>query len=86
MIFVLFRIIDVEILFVHQSLKLFTFRVKFSDSIFLFLGLSPIVKLIGHEKSIFLSFLRGKYYLIHLEIVRIPKTCFYNIEILLKTR
>ena len=29
-----------------QSLKIFTFRVKLSDSIFFLLGLSPIVKLI----------------------------------------
>jgi len=54
--------------FPRQSLKRFTFRVKLSDSICFLLGLSPIVKLIRHEKQIFLSILRGKYYLIHLEI------------------
>jgi hypothetical protein len=32
--------------FPRQSLKIFTFRVKLSDSIFLLLGHSPIVKLI----------------------------------------
>ena len=32
--------------FPRQSLKIFTFRVKFSDSIFFMLGQSPIVKLI----------------------------------------
>ena len=32
--------------FLRQSLKIFTFRVKLSDSIFFLLGLSPIVKLI----------------------------------------
>ena len=32
--------------FPRQSLKIFTFRVKLSDSIFFSLGLSPIVKLI----------------------------------------
>ena len=55
------------------SLKRFIFRVKLSDSIFFLLGLSPIVKLIRHENQIFLSILRGKYCLIHLEIVKIPK-------------
>ena len=30
--------------FPRQSLKIFTFRVKFSDSIFFLLGYSPIVK------------------------------------------
>ena len=32
--------------FPRQSLKIFTFRVKLSDSIFFLLGHSPIVKLI----------------------------------------
>ena len=36
--------------FPRQSLKMFTFRVKLSYSIFFLLGLSPIVKLIQHEK------------------------------------
>ena len=35
-----------EIHFPHQSLKIFTFRVKLSDLIFFLLGHSPIVKLI----------------------------------------
>ena len=35
-----------SILFPRQSLKIFTFRVKLSGSIFFMLGLSPIVKLI----------------------------------------
>ena len=75
-------------MFLRQSLKIkrFGFRVKLSDSIFFFLGLSPIVKLILHEKQIFLSILRGKYYLIHWEIVKIPKKWNYNVEILFKTR
>ena len=38
------------IIFPRQSLQIFTFRVKLSDSIFFLLGLSPIVKLISHEK------------------------------------
>ena len=62
--------------FPRHSLKRFTFRVKLSDSIFFLLGLSPIVKLIS----------RGKYCLIHLEIVKIPKKGNYNAEILFKTR
>ena len=33
-------------IFPRQSLKIFTFRVKLSDSIFFLLGLSPTVKLI----------------------------------------
>jgi hypothetical protein len=60
-------------MFLRQSLKRFGFRVKLSDSIFFLLGLSPIVKLIWHEKQIFWSILRGKYCLIHLEIVKRPK-------------
>ena len=32
--------------FTRQCIKMFTFRVKLSDSIFFMLGLSPIVKLI----------------------------------------
>ena len=48
--------------FPRQRLKIFTFRVKLSDSIYFLLGLSPIVKLILHEKQIFLSLLRGKYF------------------------
>ena len=71
-----------EIIFPLQSLERFTFLVKLSDSIFFLLGLSPIVKLIWHEKQIFLSILRGKYYLIHLEIVKRPKKRNYNFEIL----
>ena len=59
--------------FPRQSLKIFTFRVKLSDSICFLLGLSPIVKLIRHEKQILLSILRRKYCLIHLEIVKKPK-------------
>ena len=39
--------------FPRKSIKIFTFRVKLSDSIFFLLGLSPIVKLIWHEKQIF---------------------------------
>ena len=35
-----------KIMFPRQSLKIFTFRVKLSDSIFFLLGHSPIVKLI----------------------------------------
>ena len=35
-----------KITFPRQSLKIFTFRVKLSDSIFFLLGHSPIVKLI----------------------------------------
>jgi hypothetical protein len=66
----------------HQSLKIFTFRVKLSDSIFFLLGLSPIFKLIWHEKQIFLSILRGKYYLNDLENVKRPKKRNYNVEIL----
>ena len=58
--------------FPRQSLKIFTFRVKLSDSIFFLLSHSPFVKLIKREKYLFLSLLRGKYYLIHLEIVRRP--------------
>ena len=49
------------------------FHVKLSDSIFFLLGLSPIVKLIWHENQFFLSILRGKYCLIHFEIVKRPK-------------
>ena len=49
--------------FPRQSLKKFTFCVKLSDSIFFLLG----------HLQIFLSILRGKYYLIHLEIVKRPK-------------
>ena len=64
----------------------FTFRVKLSDSIFFLLGLSPIVKLIWHEKQIFLSILLGKYCLIHLEIVKRHKKGNYNVEIIFKTR
>ena len=56
-----------------KSLKIFTFRVKLSDLIFFLLGHCPIVKLIYREKYIFLSLWRGKYYLIHLEIVKRPK-------------
>ena len=59
--------------FPRQSLKIFTFRVKLSYSIFFLLGLSPIVKLILHEKLIFLSISRGNYCLIHLDIVKRPK-------------
>ena len=33
-----------KLLFPRQSLKIFTFRVKLSDSIFFLLGHSPIVK------------------------------------------
>ena len=33
-----------------------------------------------------MSLLRGKYCLIHLEIVMRPKKCNYNVEILFKTR
>ena len=66
----------------RQSLKRFTFRVKLSDSIFFLLGLSPIFKLIWHEKQIFLSILRGKYYLNDLENVKRPKKRNYNVEIL----
>ena len=33
-----------------------------------------------------LSVLRGKYYLIHLEIVKRPKKLNYNVEILFKIR
>ena len=47
------------------------------------LGLSPIIKLIWHEKQLFLYILRGKYCLVHLEIVKIPKKLNYNVEILL---
>ena len=71
------------IVYPRQSLKRFSFRVKLSDSIFFLLGLSPIVKLI--EKQIFLSILRGKYCLIHLQIVKRPKKLNYNVEILFKT-
>ena len=53
--------------FPRQSLKRFISRVRLSDSIFFLLGLSPMVKLIWHEKQIFLSILR------HLEIVLRPK-------------
>ena len=67
--------------FPRQSLLRFTFRVKLSDSIFL--GLSPIVKLIWREKQIFWSILREKYCLIHLEIVKRPKKRNYNFEIFL---
>ena len=49
------------------------------------LGLSCIVKLIWHEKQIFLSILCGKYCLIHLKIVKILKKLNYNVEILFKT-
>ena len=69
----------------RQSLKRFAFRVKLSNSIFFLLGLSPIVKLIWHEKQIFLSIVCGKYCLIHLEIVKRPKKWNYNVEILFKT-
>ena len=65
--------------FLRQSLKKNTFRVKLSDSIFFLLGLSPIVKLIWHEKQIFLSILCGKYCLIHLEIVKRLKKGNYNV-------
>ena len=58
------------ICFPRQSIKRFTFRFKLSDLIFFLLGLFPIVKLISHENQIFLSILRGKYYLIQLEIVK----------------
>ena len=57
----------------RQSLKRFTFCVKLSDPIFFLSGLSPIVKLISHEKQIFLSILHGKYCVIHLKIVKRPK-------------
>ena len=36
--------------FPRQSLKVFTFRIKLSDSIFFLLGHSPIAKLIQREK------------------------------------
>ena len=62
------------------------YRVKLSDSIFFLLGLSPIGKLIKHEKQIFLSIFCGKYCLIHLEIVKRPKKLNNNVEILFKTR
>ena len=75
-----------NIYFPRQSLNIFTFRVKLSDSIFFLLSLSPIVQLIWHEKQIFLSILRGKYCLIHLEIEKRPKKLNYNVEILFKTR
>ena len=75
-----------KINFSRQSLKIFTVRVKLSDSIFFLLGLSPIVKLIWHEKQFFLILLRGKYCLIHLEIVKRPNKWNYNVEILFKTR
>ena len=39
-------ILYTSIPFPRQSLKIFTFRVKLSDSIFFLLGHSPIVKLI----------------------------------------
>ena len=68
-----------------QSLKRFAFRVKLSDLIYFLLGLSPIVKLIWHEKQIFLSILCGKYCLIHLEIIKRRKKWNYNVEILFKT-
>ena len=54
-----------RIFFPCQSLKRFAFRVKLSDSIFFLLGLS--------QKQILLSILCGKYCLIYLEIVKIPK-------------
>ena len=54
--------------FPRQSLKRFTFRVQLSDLIFFLFGLS--LKLILHEKQIFLILLCGKYCLIHLEIVK----------------
>ena len=60
-----------ETYFPRQSLKILTFRVKLSDSIFFLLGLSPIVKLIYNKKSKF--FKRGKYCFIYLEIVKRPK-------------
>ena len=72
--------------FLLQSLKRFTFRVKSSDSIFFLLGRSPIVKLIWNEKQILLSILRGKYCLIHLEIVKRPNKWNYNVQIIFKTR
>ena len=75
-----------KILIPRQSLKRFAFRVKLSDSVFFLLGLSPVVKLILYEKQIFLSILRGKYYLIQLEIVKMHKKWNYNVEILFKIR
>ena len=70
--------------FLRQSLNMFTFHIKLGDSIFFLLGLSPIVKLILYEKKNVLSLLCGKYFLIHLEIIKISKKWNYNIEILLK--
>ena len=62
-----------KIYFPRQNLKRFTFGVKLSDSIFFLLGLSPIFKLIWHEKQIFFSLFRGKCCLFPLEIVKRPK-------------
>ena len=70
--------------FPRQSLKRFAFCFKLSDSIFFLLGLSPIVKSIWHEKQIFLSILRGKYCLIHLEILKRPKNEIVTLKSYLK--
>ena len=71
-----------KISFPRQILKIFTFRVKLSDSIFFLFWLSHIVKLIWHEKKIFLNLLlRVKYCLIHLEIIKRPKKLNNNVEI-----
>ena len=62
----------------RQSLKRFTFCVKSSDSIFFLLGLSPIVNWFDIK-----SLSRGKYCLIHLEIVKRPKKGNYYVEIMM---
>ena len=43
------RLLNLKFCFPRQSLTIFTFRVKLSDSIFFLLGYSPIVKLIYCE-------------------------------------
>ena len=58
--------------FARQSLKKNTFRVKSSNSIFFLLGLSSIVNYFDIKSKFFEVVLRGKYYLINLEIVKRP--------------
>ena len=73
--------------FSRQSLKRFRYFLCQINRLNIFLlGLFPIIKLIWHEKLIFLSILREKYCLSRLEILKRPKKLNYNVEILFKSR